>query len=200
MDHLSHGNATHSRLARCSGVSRIWLILRWPAVGVSRCPGGLAGRQVSVRNTWSILSFWTESPLIAICSERNRTSRSVMSSGLAIGAVICWYSGESTASTWSTSLTTAAPVPVMPDRPGRVGGRSFRPGLQLIRCALGNHRAMIDGGDPVGKLVRLVKVLGGEHHGRSGGYQMPNGIQAVPGFEDQGRWWAHRGRGAVAER
>ena len=67
-----------------------------------------------------------------------------------------------------------------PERAGRLGVRGaqgdLQPGpaggrLELGGGALGDHPAVVDDHDPVGQLVGLVEVLGGEQQGHPVGDQ-----------------------------
>jgi hypothetical protein len=77
----------------------------------------------------------------------------------------------------------------------RMGQRDLHPlaadpVLQLIRCALGDHLAAIDHGDPVGEPVGLVEVLRGEEHGGAVGNESLDGrpqVQATARVETGGR-------------
>ena len=55
--------------------------------------------------------------------------------------------------------------------------------LQLVRGALGDHPSGVDHRDPVGQLVRLFEVLGGEQHGGAvpdeGAYGVPELVAAA---------------------
>ena len=48
--------------------------------------------------------------------------------------------------------------------------------LQLVRRALGDLAAVVDDRDPVGELVGLVEVLGGEQHRAPVGHETPDGV------------------------
>jgi hypothetical protein len=49
-------------------------------------------------------------------------------------------------------------------------------GLELVRGALGDHPAGVDDGDPVGQLIGLIEILGGEQDGGAAGDQGADGV------------------------
>ncbi len=49
-------------------------------------------------------------------------------------------------------------------------------GLELRRCALGDHAPAVDDRDPVGQQVGLIQVLGGQQDGGPGRGEPPHGI------------------------
>ncbi len=80
----------------------------------------------------------------------------------------------------------------------KIEGRIANRGLQLIGGALGDDLTVVDDGDPVGELIRLVEILGGEQYGRSGGHQSPDSIPHLrpgsgvkPGrrLVEEDEWW-----------
>src|SRR5699024_7945000 len=50
------------------------------------------------------------------------------------------------------------------------------PGLQLARCAFGDHRSLVDHREAVGELVSFLQVLGGQQDGGTGIHQGPDDL------------------------
>jgi hypothetical protein len=53
--------------------------------------------------------------------------------------------------------------------------------LELVRGALGDHPAVVQQGDPVGQLVGLLQVLGGEEDRDPAGDQVADDLPHAPG-------------------
>ena len=73
--------------------------------------------------------------------------------------------------------------------------------LELVRRALGDEPAVVEHGDPVGELVGLLQVLGGEEDRDAAGDELADDLpHACGGCAGRGRWSARRGRSAAGRR
>jgi hypothetical protein len=65
-------------------------------------------------------------------------------------------------------------------RHGQLQHRTAYPVLELVGHALADKAAVVDDGDPVGELVGLLQVLGGQQHGGAGVHQLADQRPQVP--------------------
>jgi hypothetical protein len=72
--------------------------------------------------------------------------------------------------------------------------------FQLVGGALGDDAAVVEDGDPIGELVGLVEVLGGEEDRDAGRGELAMSSHIWRRRAGRARLWARRGRSLVASR